>query len=249
MRRRSSRGVNGFCSSAIGSVQSGHVERLLGVARHDDHRQARPARGQQRSRARCRSCPASSRRSAADRSGRRARRPCVSASSAEPRAAADSRRAAAPTRPGCAPPARPRRSAASRGRAARSARTGAWPRRRPRAGAAAGGKNSVNVVPRPTSLSTKMKPPICFSVPYTIDSPRPVPLPTSLVVKNGSKMRACVSRVMPCAGVGDAQDDVPARPASAVRARERLVDRLRRGGRARQPAAVRHRVARVDARG
>ena len=52
-------------------------------------------------------------------------------------------------------------------------------------------------MPRSISLSTKMNPPICFSVPYTIDSPSPVPLPTSFVVKNGSKIRAWVSRDMP----------------------------------------------------
>ena len=36
----------------------------------------------------------------------------------------------------------------------------------------------------------------------TVERPRPVPLPTCLVVKNGSKMRACVVRVHADAGVG-----------------------------------------------
>jgi hypothetical protein len=34
-------------------------------------------------------------------------------------------------------------------------------------------------------------------MPYTVDRPRPVPLPTSLVEKNGSKILACTSGVMP----------------------------------------------------
>ena len=42
-----------------------------------------------------------------------------------------------------------------------------------------------------------MKPPLCFTMPYTVARPRPVPLPTPFVVKNGSKMRAFVSASMP----------------------------------------------------
>src|SRR2546430_837930 len=81
-----------------------------------------------------------------------------------------------------------------------------WPRGRSSRGAGgsgadasacAAGKYRRNVVPRPISLSTKMKPPLRFNVPYTIDRPRPVPLPISFVVKNGSNMRACVLSVMP----------------------------------------------------
>ena len=34
-------------------------------------------------------------------------------------------------------------------------------------------------------------------MPYAVESPSPVPRPTSLVVKNGSKMRSCTSRGMP----------------------------------------------------
>jgi hypothetical protein len=33
-----------------------------------------------------------------------------------------------------------------------------------------------------------MKPPVCLTMPYTVESPSPVPLPTSLVEKNGSKI-------------------------------------------------------------
>ena len=42
-----------------------------------------------------------------------------------------------------------------------------------------------------------MKPPACFTMPYTVARPRPVPLPVSLVVKNGSKIRALVASSMP----------------------------------------------------
>ena len=55
----------------------------------------------------------------------------------------------------------------------------------------------MNVAPCPGALSTAMCPPLCSTMPYTVDSPRPVPLPASLVVKNGSKMRAWVGTSMP----------------------------------------------------
>ena len=42
-----------------------------------------------------------------------------------------------------------------------------------------------------------MKPPVCFTIPYTVESPSPVPLPTSLVVKNGSKILSMMSEGMP----------------------------------------------------
>ena len=40
-------------------------------------------------------------------------------------------------------------------------------------------------------------PPDCLAKPNTCASPRPEPLPTSLVVKNGSNTRASTSGVMP----------------------------------------------------
>ena len=40
-------------------------------------------------------------------------------------------------------------------------------------------------------------PPACVTMPCTIARPRPVPLPVTFVVKNGSKMRGWVSRSMP----------------------------------------------------
>ena len=42
-----------------------------------------------------------------------------------------------------------------------------------------------------------MVPPLCFTMPYTVDKPRPVPLPDSFVVKNGSKIRATVAGSIP----------------------------------------------------
>ena len=54
-----------------------------------------------------------------------------------------------------------------------------------------------NVQPWPGVLSTQMLPPLCFTMPYAVLSPSPVPLPVSFVVKNGSKMRACVSSSIP----------------------------------------------------
>ncbi|GBE34454.1 hypothetical protein BMS3Bbin06_00979 [bacterium BMS3Bbin06] len=42
-----------------------------------------------------------------------------------------------------------------------------------------------------------MKPPCCFTIPYTVGSPSPVPLPTSFVVKKGSKTRDFTSSSIP----------------------------------------------------
>src|SRR5215472_13999387 len=58
------------------------------------------------------------------------------------------------------------------------------------AAAAAAGKYTLNVVPLPTADRTVMTPPRELKVPWTTESPRPVPSPTSRVVKNGSKMWA-----------------------------------------------------------
>ena len=56
---------------------------------------------------------------------------------------------------------------------------------------------SRNVAPRPGSLSTPMNQPFCLTMPYTVASPRPVPLSTRLVVKKGSKMRGRICGSMP----------------------------------------------------
>ena len=53
-------------------------------------------------------------------------------------------------------------------------------------------------------------PPSCAARPWTIDRPRPVPLPTPLVEKNGSIARASVSLVHADAGVADGDADIVA---------------------------------------
>src|SRR3954471_21318378 len=52
-------------------------------------------------------------------------------------------------------------------------------------------------VPFPGLLSIVMPPPLCSTKPFTIDRPRPVPWPTGLVVKNGSKTLASMVWSMP----------------------------------------------------
>ena len=59
------------------------------------------------------------------------------------------------------------------------------------------GRKTRKMVPLPTTLSTAICPPDCVTMPYAVDKPRPVPLPATLVVKNGSKMRARVAASMP----------------------------------------------------
>ena len=54
-----------------------------------------------------------------------------------------------------------------------------------------------NVVPQPGSLLTSTAPAFCLTMPYTVARPRPVPCPTGLVVKKGSKMWASVAASMP----------------------------------------------------
>ena len=63
-----------------------------------------------------------------------------------------------------------------------------------------------------------------LTMPKTVASPRPVPLPTSLVVKNGSKMRADFLRRDAAAGVGDAQANEFAGPGLGIGARIGFVD-------------------------
>src|SRR5688500_19790047 len=65
------------------------------------------------------------------------------------------------------------------------------------AGACMAGRQTVNVEPAPGALVTATRPPLCVTMPYTVDRPRPVPLPGPLVVKNGSNTRACVAASMP----------------------------------------------------
>ena len=50
------------------------------------------------------------------------------------------------------------------------------------------GSNSVKVVPMSSVLFTLMKPLFPSMIPLTMDNPRPVPTPSFLVVKKGSKI-------------------------------------------------------------
>src|SRR5258706_7575621 len=59
------------------------------------------------------------------------------------------------------------------------------------------GSHTVKRVPRPTVESTSMRPPCCCTILYEIDRPSPVPLPISLVEKNGSKILGSTSGAMP----------------------------------------------------
>ncbi|QEL16825.1 hypothetical protein PX52LOC_03798 [Limnoglobus roseus] len=59
------------------------------------------------------------------------------------------------------------------------------------------GRYTLNVVPTLTSVHTSKCPSLCFTMPWTVARPRPVPLPGPLVVKNGSKILACTSAVIP----------------------------------------------------
>src|SRR5437867_435873 len=59
------------------------------------------------------------------------------------------------------------------------------------------GSSNVTVVPAPTAVRIETDPPDWRAKPYTMLSPRPVPLPASLVVKNGSNARAATSGGIP----------------------------------------------------
>ena len=50
------------------------------------------------------------------------------------------------------------------------------------------GRDTVKVVPMPGELFTSIFPPCWRMIPNALDSPSPVPLPSGLVVKNGSKI-------------------------------------------------------------
>src|SRR6185437_9715163 len=59
------------------------------------------------------------------------------------------------------------------------------------------GKYMRTVVPNPDSDSIWTSPLDCWTNPQTIESPRPLPFPEPLVVKNGSQARAVISGDMP----------------------------------------------------
>src|SRR5665811_269643 len=66
-----------------------------------------------------------------------------------------------------------------------------------RAAGGTSGSDTVNVVPSPTVLLTSISPPWASIIPYDTASPSPTPLPSGLVVKNGSKILARFSGRMP----------------------------------------------------
>ena len=89
------------------------------------------------------------------------------------------------------------------------------------------GSRTVNRAPRPGSDSTSMVPPCDLTMPWLIASPRPVPWPIGLVVKNGSKIRPRIVGSMP-------------QPASVTSGR--LRPRARTGAHGHGPAGIdRHR--------
>jgi hypothetical protein len=55
----------------------------------------------------------------------------------------------------------------------------------------------LKLVPCPTSLYTQMCPPLCFTMPYTVARPSPVPFPGPFVVKKGSKIWPSVAASIP----------------------------------------------------
>ncbi len=64
-------------------------------------------------------------------------------------------------------------------------------------GATVRGSTNVTVVPEPGVLRMRMLPPDWRTKPYTIASPRPLPWPNGLVVKNGSNSRGSSFASMP----------------------------------------------------
>ena len=98
--------------------------------------------------------------------------------------------------------------------------------------------------PGPGCSRSSRSRPIAGRGPYTIGSPRPVPLPTSLVVKNGSKTRFRISGGMP-SPVSDTRHDHVVAGGQVRRSSSAPIVTLR-VARVEDPA-LRHGVARVDA--
>ena len=101
---------------------------------------------------------------------------------------------------------------------------------------------------RPRARSrTTMCPPCSWTMPCTVASPMPLPLPDSLVVKNGSNMRSLHLGRDARAGVLDGElDELARRPAARQLAQTRSCVARAADAHA-DRAARRHRVARVDA--
>ena len=73
-------------------------------------------------------------------------------------------------------------------------------------------------MPSPGVESTSMKPSCCWTIPYTVASPRPVPSPTALVVKNGSNtwLRVVSSMPMPSSVTVRVTNREPGPPGSSL---------------------------------
>ncbi len=101
----------------------------------------------------------------------------------------------------------------------------------------------LTVVPCPGLLRIVAVPPDCLANPYTWLKPRPVPLPTPLVVKNGSNTRGSVSAAMPApVSVSSTRHEVAAQAVDLG-----LAGQPDLAHRDRENAAIRHRVARIHA--
>ena len=75
------------------------------------------------------------------------------------------------------------------------------------------GTTTRNRLPRPGRDVTSIRPPWSVTMPWAMASPRPVPCPGGLVVKNGSKMREATSAGIP----GPSSQTSKTTPPSAVR--------------------------------
>jgi hypothetical protein len=146
---------------------AGHLS--VGVAGHEQHRYARPQRGEP--------------------FGQLPSAPFRIARSVTTRRRPPSRRASRPTTSSFDP--------ARRGRSHRPGAGGGRPMPERQSAAC----RSWNAAPRPGALSASRYPPLCRTIPYTMESPSPVPVPSGFVVKNGSKARSATYVVRPeCAG-------------------------------------------------
>jgi hypothetical protein len=77
----------------------------------------------------------------------------------------------------------------------------------------------VKVEPRPSSVESIIRPPCSLTMPWLMDSPRPVPSPSALVVKKGSNTCVASASDMP----GPSSITSIATPSSQRRARTRIL--------------------------
>ena len=102
-------------------------------------------------------------------------------------------------------------------------------------------------VPRPCSLAARMYPPLCFTRPYTIERPSPVPLPGALRGEERLEGTLQGRRGHPVARVGHHETDVLAGLDLLVLGRERRAGRHVHQRRAnRERPAIRHGIAGIE---